>query len=577
MIYSELSKKAKEDWDQHVSGNKVLVRVGIETNSRAAGAMDIFEVIQQQALLHEIDINLDKVGTLGLCFADPIVEVIKPDGSRVFFKNVENDDVPIIFSNWILNNEIDKIPLHKILACYGLDGISDIPQYEDLPFIKMQNRIVLKNAGVISPFEINHYIANGGYAAIDKAITSLKSEQVIEEIKLSGLRGRGGAAFPTGLKLSFMAAPSSNSKYILCNCEEGDPGSFNDKAILESDPHLLIEGILLAGYATGADKGVVFIRHGHEGPIDTMEHAIRQAYEFGILGKSVLGTEFSFDIEISLTGDSYVAGEETALMESIEGKRSMPRSKPPFPAAYGVWGNPSTINNVKTLAYIPSIIDRGGDWFSTVGVDKSTGTALICLTGDIVRPGLYELPFGITLGDVINQVGGGVTGGSELKVLQTGGPLGGVLNSNSLDIILDFDKMASEGAILGSGGIIVGNTDRSVVDLTRLLVTFCQYESCGKCFPCRLGTSQLLELMERLTRFDATEQDLETCKRIGAAMEVGSLCGHGQLGFNPIKSALQHFPDEFKYYLEKAKYHLKTESVMKEKFYVPQTSRSYGK
>ena len=274
-------------------------------------------------------------------------------------------------------DEIDQIPLNKILAFYGLDGLSDIPKYDNLPFIKMQNRIVLKNAGIISPLEINHYIANQGYAAIDKAIRSLKPAQVIEEIKSSGLRGRGGAAFPTGLKLSFMAAPSSNSKYILCNCEEGDPGSFNDKAILESDPHLLIEGILLAGYATGADKGVVFIRHGHEGPIET----------------------------ISLTGDSYVAGEETALMEAIEGKRSMPRSKPPFPAAYGVWGNPSTINNVKTLAYIPSIIDRGGDWFSTVGVDKSTGTALICLTGDIVRPGLYELPFGITLSDVINKIG----------------------------------------------------------------------------------------------------------------------------------------------------------------------------
>ena len=577
MIYSDLSKKAKEDWDQHVSGDKVLVRVGIETNSKAAGAIDVFELIKQQALLHDIDINLDKVGTLGLCFADPIVEVIKPDGSIVFFKNVEVDDVPIIFNEWILSGEISRIPVNRILASNGLNGISDIPQYENLPFIKMQNRIVLKNAGIISPFEINHYIANGGYAAIDKAITSLKPEQVIEEIKSSGLRGRGGAAFPTGLKLSFMAAPSSNSKYILCNCEEGDPGSFNDKAILESDPHLLIEGILLAGYATGADKGVVFIRHGHEGPIGTMEHAIKQAYDVGILGKSVLGTDFSFDLEISLTGDSYVAGEETALMEAIEGKRSMPRSKPPFPAAYGVWGNPSTINNVKTLAYIPSIIDRGGDWFSTVGVDKSTGTALICLTGDIVRPGLYELSFGITLGDVINKVGGGIIGDSALKVLQTGGPLGGVLNSNSLDIILDFDKMASEGAILGSGGIIVGNTDRSVVDLTRLLVTFCQYESCGKCFPCRLGTSQLLELMERLTRFDATEQDLETCEKIGDAMKVGSLCGHGQLGFNPIKSALQHFPDEFKYYLDKAKYHLKTESVIKEKFFVPQTSRSYGK
>jgi len=313
----------------------------------------------------------------------------------------------------------------------------------------------------------------------------------------------------------------------------------------------------------------VFIRHGHDGPINRTRHAIEQAYQVGILGQGILGSEFNFDIEISLTGDSYVAGEETALMESIEGNRSMPRARPPFPAAFGVWGKPSNINNVKTLSYVPEIISKGGEWFSSIGVNKSTGTAIICLSGNITYPGLYEVPMGLTLRQLIDDVGGGVPDGKRLKLLQTGGPLGGVLGDDALDVILDFDEMSNAGAILGSGGIIVVSEDTCAVDLTRVLVSFCQYESCGKCFPCRLGTTHLLEILQRICNFKAQDKDLELMTKIGSDMQVGSLCGHGQLGFNPIKSALDYFGDEFNMVMKNKKWPTTT---YKEEFFMPDSS-----
>ena len=340
-------------------------------------------------------------------------------------------------------------------------------------------------------------------------------------------------------------ANSKGKKYILCNCEEGDPGAFNDKGILESDPFTLIEGMIIAGYATNSTNGYVFIRHGHEGPIVRTEQAIKQAYENGLLGENILGSGFSFDIEVSLTGDSYVAGEETALMESIEGKSSRPRSRPPFPAAYGVWGHPSTINNVKSLSYVAEIIRNGSEWFKSTGTESSSGTAIVCLSGDITNPGMYEVEMGLSIGDVIEKLGGGIPKGRKLKMLQTGGPLGGVLGSDSLKVKIDFDEMAKAGAILGSGGIIVVDDRTCAVDLTKSLVAFCQYESCGKCFPCRLGMTHLLEIVEKISRGEGKIEDLALMNKIGKNMQAGSLCGHGQLGYNPISSALKHFQKDF--------------------------------
>jgi NADH:ubiquinone oxidoreductase subunit F (NADH-binding) len=408
-----------------------------------------------------------------------------------------------------------------------------------------ETRIALRNAGHIDPADIYQYIATGGYRALHRALTEMKPADVLEQVNVSGLRGRGGAAFPTGTKWRFLAGSRAPVKYILCNCEEGDPGAFNDKGILESDPHTVVEGMILAGYATGASYGYIFIRHGHDGPIQRTSAAIRQAQELGLLGNNILGADFSFDLEVALTGDSYVAGEETALMDAIEGKRAMPRYRPPFPTQVGLFGQPTNINNVKTLAYVPEVVSRGGQWFASIGHDRSTGTAILCLSGSLTYTGMVEVPMGINLKDVLYEMAGGAPGGKKIKLVQTGGPLGGVLGAANMDVRLDFEVLRAAGAILGSGGIIAADEDACAVDLTRALIAFCQYESCGKCFPCRMGMSHLLEVLERICRLEGEPQDLTLMRRIGENMQAGSLCGHGQLGFNPVASALRYFGDEF--------------------------------
>ena len=540
--YAELKLKADDHWLNLTSGKRPWIRIGTAMCGQSVGALNVTKSLKSKLETRGIDANVDEVGCLGLCFAEPIIDILKPGHSRLFFRNVNPDDIPDIIESYLIN---DIIPAKKILGYLGDTPIKGVPDINSLPGIKYQQRIALSNAGNIAPDKIFQYISQDGYAGLNKALYKMQPSDVIKEITDSGLRGRGGAAFLTGIKWSFLVRSPGPPKYILCNCEEGDPGAYNDKGILESDPHKLIEGLIIAGYATGATNGFVFIRHGHNGPIERTRKAISDAYELGLLGDNILGSDFSFNIEVSLTGESYIAGEETALMDSIEGKRSMPRSRPPFPAQSGVWGHPSNINNVKTLTYTPEIINKGSEWFSSIGVNKSTGTAIICLSGKIKYPGLYEVPMGLSLRQVINDIGGGVPDNKKLKLLQTGGPLGGVLSPDSLDIKLDFDEMKKAGAILGSGGIIVGDSDTCAVDLTRVLVAFCQFESCGKCFPCRLGMEQLLEITERIVEFKSRKNDLELMKNIGVTMESSSLCGHGQLGFGPIRSALQHFESDF--------------------------------
>ncbi|MYC07193.1 MAG: NADH-quinone oxidoreductase subunit F [Chloroflexi bacterium] len=544
--YNELKAQADEHWQRLTNGDKAWIRISTTMFGHAVGAFDVRDAIIRELDAQGIDANVDDVGSLGICFAEPLVDIMKPGGSRVFFNNVTPDDVPSIVKSVLVD---DSLPDEGVLGYLGdtpVDGVEDLNR---LPGIGMQQRIAMRNAGNIAPNDVLQYIANGGYEGLRKALFDMQSDEVIKEVIDSGLRGRGGAAFPTGVKWNFMTR-GDGPKYILCNCEEGDPGAYNDKGILESDPYTLLEGMCIAGYATGATNGFVFIRHGHEGPISRTEKAIEQAYEYGLLGENILGSDFSFDIEVSLTGESYVAGEETALMEAIEGHRSQPRYRPPFPAAFGVWGKPSTINNVKSLSYAPEIISKGAEWFSSIGVNRSTGTAIVCLSGQVNYPGLYEVPMGLTLGQVVNDLGGGVKNGKKLKMLQTGGPLGGVLGADSLDVHIDFDEMREAGAIFGSGGIIVMDEDTSAVEVTRNLVAFTQYESCGKCFPCRLGMEQLLEVMDRIVRYESRPGDLDLMRNIGNTMEASSLCGHGQLGFGPIRSALQHFESEFVAYIE---------------------------
>ena len=545
--FLEIGLEAAKRWQELTAGERPWIRIGTALCGEAAGAFEVADAVEAALESQGVSATVSRVGCLGLCFAEPILDVKLPGGHRIFYGNVDSASVSEIISAHVAGGTQITAKALGYLAQEGStapvpDGIPDLNKH---PMKSWENRIVLRNAGNIDPLDIYQYIANGGYQALHKSLTELNREETLNEVKASGLRGRGGAAFPTATKWSFLAGNPASEKFVLCNCEEGDPGAFNDKNILESDPHTLVEGVIIAGYATGATKGYIFIRHGHNGPIDRCRAAVDQARELGFLGENIMGTDFSYEIEIALTGDSYVAGEESALMEAIEGKRAMPRFRPPFPAQVGLFGKPTNINNVKTLAYVPEIVSKGGEWFAGIGHDTSTGTVILCLSGNLKYTGMIEVPLGMNLKDVIYEAAGGMKEGKTLKFLQTGGPLGGVLGADNIDVLLDFEVLRAAGAIVGSGGLIAADDSTCIVDLTRSLIAFCQYESCGKCFPCRMGMSHLLEVLERLCRLEGTTDDLALMQKIGVNMQAGSLCGHGQLGFNPVSSALRYFGPEF--------------------------------
>ena len=536
--YEKLEELSK-DYLSKIYKDKIVIRVQTGTSGQAVGADEIYKQLSSN---NSKKINVIEVGSMGLMYLEPIVVVVMPSGEKIYYANVDLNTGQKIFDHYSNSNEVLLQNAFAYESSKNLD--ISIPNINDLPQFSKQLRIATRNFGEITPGDILQYISTGGYSALNKALFEMTPEEVVEEVKKSGLRGRGGAAFPTGVKWSFLAPNKAPVKYVLCNCEEGDPGAYNDKGILETDPHTLVEGLILNGYATNSNKSYVFIRQGHDIPINAIERAIKEAYDKGLLGDNILGSNFSFDMEVSLTGDSYVAGEETALMEAIEGKRSTPRFKPPFPAASGLWQKPTNINNVKTISYVPQIIKNGSDWFSSTGTEKSSGTAIVCLSGHINRPGMYEIPMGMTIEEVLDDVGGGSNSDSDIKMLQTGGPLGGVLGKEAFGTKIDFDEMAQSGAILGSGGIIVCNETVSVVDLIRNLVAFNQFESCGKCFPCRLGNTHMFDVLQRLADSKSNPGDMDLLERIGKSMKIGSLCGHGQLGYNPISSSLKYFESE---------------------------------
>tara|TARA_B110000438_G_scaffold101946_1_gene100853 strand:- start:13446 stop:15149 length:1704 start_codon:yes stop_codon:yes gene_type:complete len=536
--YKNLQKKS-QDYINNLYTNKVVIKVQTGTSGQAVGADEILKSLNSKS---NDNINVIEVGSMGLMYLEPILVVVLPSKDKIFYAHVNESIANNIYEHYTTNKSIYKENAFAYESSNNLDV--DLPKITDLPQFSKQLRIATRNFGEITPGDIFQYINSGGYEAVNKALFEMTPENVVDEVKNSGLRGRGGAAFPTGVKWSFLAPSKAPVKYVLCNCEEGDPGAYNDKGILETDPHTLVEGLILNGYATNSNNSYVFIRQGHDIPIRAIERAIKEAYDNGLLGENILGSNFSFDMEVSLTGDSYVAGEETALMEAIEGKRSTPRFKPPFPAASGLWKKPTNINNVKTISYVPEIIKNGSDWFKSTGTEKSTGTAIVCLTGHINRPGMYEIPMGMTIEDVLEDIGGGSSSSTEIKMLQTGGPLGGVLGKEAFGTKIDFDEMAKSGAILGSGGIIVCDESVSVVDLIRNLVAFNQFESCGKCFPCRLGNTHMYDVLDRLCNSSSKPNDLELLERIGKSMKIGSLCGHGQLGYNPISSSLKYFEKE---------------------------------
>lgn len=490
----------------------------------------------------EEEIRVIETGCVGTCDLGPIV-IIYPEG--VFYQHVSPDDVREIVEEHLLKGRYVERKIYR-------SPLSSAPvlSYRDIDFFRRQVRIALRNVGLINPESIEEYIARDGYFALGKALTEMTPEEVIREVKDSGLRGRGGAGFPTGLKWEFTQKAPGDEKYVVCNADEGDPGAFMDRSILEGDPHSIIEAMTIAGYAVGAGQGYVYVRAEYPLAVSRLQQAIEKAREYGLLGKNILNTGFSFDLDIRVGAGAFVCGEETALLASIEGKRGEPRPRPPFPAVQGLWGKPTLLNNVETYANIPVIILKGAAWFARIGTEKSKGTKVFAIAGNINNTGLLEVPMGTTLREIIFDLAGGIPNGKKFKAAQTGGPSGGCLTEKHLDLPVDYESLQNAGSIMGSGGLIVMDEDTCMVDVARFFLEFTQDESCGKCTPCRVGTKHMLEILTRITEGKGEEGDLATLEELARVISSSSLCGLGQSAPNPVLSTLQNFRDEYEAHIK---------------------------
>ncbi len=475
-------------------------------------------------------------GCLGFCEQGPIVKIL-PQGT--FYVQVQEKDVKEIVAEHLVKGRVVQ------RLCYDPEQAKKLVAEANIPFYQKQYRIVLRNCGVIDPEKIEDYIARDGYKAIEKVLFEMTPEQVVEEMLKSGLRGRGGAGFPTGMKWKFAQQQPKGQKYMVCNADEGDPGAYMDRSTLEGDPHSILEAMIIAGYAIGATKGFIYIRAEYPLAIHRLQVAIGQAKDLGLLGENILGSGFDFDIELRFGAGAFVCGEETALLQSIEGNRGMPKPRPPFPAVKGLWGRPTVINNVETLANIPVIINKGAEWFSKIGTATTKGTKVFALTGKVNNSGLIEVPMGTTLREIIFDIGGGIRGGHQFKAAQTGGPSGGIIPPQFLDTPIDYESLAKIGSIMGSGGLIVMDETDCVVDIAKFYLDFTVDESCGKCAPCRIGGRKLLNYLKKITDGRGTEQDIKDMEAICDAMGKASLCGLGQTASNPVKSTLKYFMDEY--------------------------------
>ena len=506
------------------------------TSSGSARIITAFEKELVTAGL-EKEIKIIKTGCFGLCALGPIV-VVYPEGA--FYSQVKPEDVPEIVEEHLLKGRIVKRILYS--ETVQEDTVKSLGETQ---FYKKQMRVALKNCGVIDPENINEYIAYDGYMALGKALTEMTPEQVVQCILDSGLRGRGGGGFPTGRKWAFAAAQPKGVKYVCCNADEGDPGAFMDRSVLEGDPHVVLEAMAIAGYAIGAQQGYIYVRAEYPIAVKRLQVAIGQARELGLLGKNILGTGFDFDIDIRLGAGAFVCGEETALMTSIEGRRGEPRPRPPFPAVKGLFGKPTILNNVETYANVPQIILKGAEWFSSIGTEKSKGTKVFALGGKIHNTGLVEVPMGTTLREIVEEIGGGIPNGKKFKAAQTGGPSGGCIPAQYLDIPVDYDNLIEIGSMMGSGGLIVMDEDTCMVDIAKFFLEFTVDESCGKCTPCRIGTKRLYELLDKITKGKATMEDLDKLETLCYHIKENALCGLGQTAPNPVLSTLKYFRDEY--------------------------------
>lgn len=503
------------------SSGSVKIREAMQAELEAAGIADEIKIVQ--------------TGCFGLCANGPII-IVYPDGT--FYSRVQVEDVPEIVTEHLLKGRVVSRLVHK-------DEDASHISLSDTTFYKKQKRVALRNCGVINPENIDEYIGTDGYQALAKVLTGMKPQEVIDVIKASGLRGRGGGGFPTGTKWQFAANQPAGKKYVVCNADEGDPGAFMDRSVLEGDPHAVLEAMAIAGYAIGADEGYIYVRAEYPIAVQRLQIAIAQANEYGLLGQDIFGTGFSFNVTLRLGAGAFVCGEETALLTSIEGKRGEPRPRPPFPAVKGLFGRPTIINNVETYANIAQIILNGAEWFASMGTEKSKGTKVFALGGKITNTGLVEIPMGTTLREVVEEIGGGVPNGKKFKAAQTGGPSGGCIPASLIDTPIDYDNLIAIGSMMGSGGLIVMDEDNCMVDIAKFFLEFTVDESCGKCTPCRVGTRRLLEILEKIISGNGELEDLDRMEELCNYIKSGSLCGLGQTAPNPVISTLRYFRDEY--------------------------------
>ena len=524
--------------------NYILVCGGTGCESSRSDLIyrNLIEEAKAQGVADEVQVI--KTGCFGFCEQGPIVKVLPEDS---FYVQVKPEDAKEIISEHCIKGR----PIVRLE--YGHVEKKAYEEVEDIKFYQKQERIVLRNCGSIDPENIDEYIARDGYKALEKALFEMSGDDIINELKIAGLRGRGGAGFPTWMKWNFTKQAEGDVKYVVCNADEGDPGAYMDRSTLEGDPHSVLEAMTICGKAIGAHQGFIYIRAEYPLAIHRLEVAMKQAREYGLLGKDILGSGFDYDIEIRLGAGAFVCGEETALLQSIEGHRGMPQPRPPFPAVKGLWGKPTVINNVETWANIPVIITKGGKWFSQIGTEDSHGTKVFALTGKICNSGLVEVPMGTTLREIVFDIGGGIANGKKFKAVQTGGPSGGVITEENLDTPIDFGSLQRIGSMMGSGGMIVMNEDDCIVDVAKFYLNFTVDESCGKCAPCRIGGKSLYNLLEKITQGKGTQEDVEQMRTIAHAMQKGSLCALGQTAPNPVLSTLRYFPEEYKAHIEDKK------------------------
>jgi len=539
--FEEIKSQAILQWKAMQQSENAWILIGMGTCGRAAGAEDVLAALNQKLAEQHIQAEILQVGCIGLCYAEPLIELVKLGKPSILYGNLTPELVSEIVADYLI---ADNPRPDLALGTRGEGTLEGIPNLFDLPVLKPQVRISLRNCGNIDPESINHYIANGGYEGLAKALR-MKPQEVIEEIKKSGLRGRGGAGFATGIKWQFCHDAPGDIKYVICNADEGDPGAFMDRALLEGDPHAVLEGILIGAYAIGASEGYIYIRAEYPLAIQRLRIAIKQMEEYGLIGDDIMGSGFRFHIKIKEGAGAFVCGEETAMMASIEGRRGLPRSRPPFPAQSGLWGKPTNINNVETWSNVSAILQRGAEWYASYGTEKSKGTKNFSLVGNVVRTGLIEVPMGISLREIVYEIGGGIPENKRLKAVQTGGPSGGFIPEGLIDLPVDYESLAQAGSIMGSGGMVVIDEDTCMVDITKFFLTFTQAESCGKCIPCRWGTKQMFDILEDISNGRGRPGDIELLQELAESVKDGSLCGLGQTAPNPVLTSIRYFRDEY--------------------------------